>query len=438
MPISSFHGLQTSLRGLLAHQRSIDITGHNVANADTVGYSRQEAGLGSTQALELPAGSTIDGSSAFLGSGVAVQDYRRVRDGFLDLQYRAQNMRLGQQETLARSLDQLEFPFQEPSDNGINALLGKFWNAWSDLANAPDGAAQRNALVEQARSLTSAFNSLDTQLAAVATEAAGDYAQLTAANGEVATIATEIAALNDQIKRGVASGGLPNDLMDRRDVLLDNLSGMAQVSVTDLGNGSLTVSFGDAAVPLVADTTVTWPQTLTAPGGSLGALVDVSRPGGIADGYRAELAGVARTLADSVNGLHVPAVFSYAAGNAAATLAVAVTPGGLKPSSTGTVGGNDVALAVAELRTGQADDAYKSLVARVGTQVQDVRRQEANSRALRGSVDDRRMETSGVSLDEEMTNLVRFQRGYQASARTMSTMDEMLDVLINRTGRVGL
>ena len=438
MPISTFHGLNTSLRGLLAHQRAIDVTGHNVANADTVGYSRQEATLGTEIPLMMAAGATIDGSPALLGAGVGVEDYRRIRDGFLDLQYRAQNMRLGEQETLGRSLDMLELAFQEPGENGINALLGGFWNAWSDLANAPDSAAARNALIESGRSLANAFNALDQQMATVGAEAGADIARLTAAGGEIDAIGREIAQLNDQIKRGVAGNHLPNDLMDRRDALLDELSGLAQVSVTDLGNGSITVAFGDAAVPLVADTTVTWPQALSAPGGKLGALIDVSEPTGYAATYRGQLAAVARTLADSINNEHDPDFFSFAAGNEAATIAVAIGAGALEPGSSGFPGANDVALRIAALRSGAADDAYTGLVSSVGQNVADVRRQAANARALTGSVDERRMEISGVSLDEEMTNLVRFQRGYQASARAMSTIDEMLDQLINRTGRVGL
>jgi flagellar hook-associated protein 1 FlgK len=438
MPVSTFHGLNTSLRGLLAHQRAIDVTGHNVANADTIGYSRQEAALGTVIPLMMPAGATIDGSAAMLGSGVGVEDYRRIRDGFLDLQYRAQNMRLGEQEALGRSLDQLELAFQEPGENGINALLGGFWNAWSDLANAPDSAAARNALVEKGRSVASAFNALDAQLATVGAQAGADLARLATAGGQVDTIAREIGQLNDQVKRTIVGGNVPNDLLDRRDALLDELSSLAQVSVSDNGDGSIDVAFGDAALPLVADTTVTWPQTLTTPGGKLGALAAVSGSGGHAAAYRADLAAVAKQLADGVNGAHAPAFFSYTLGNEAATLAVAIAPTALAPATSGAPGGNDVALAVAALRSGAADDAYTSLVAKVGQQVSDVRRQEANARALTSSVDERRMETSGVSLDEEMTNLVRFQRGYQASARAMSTIDEMLDVLINRTGRVGL
>jgi flagellar hook-associated protein 1 FlgK len=108
-------------------------------------------------------------------------------------------------------------------------------------------------------------------------------------------------------------------------------------------------------------------------------------------------------------------------------------------AGSGGPGSNDIASRVAALRDGPAvDGAYRAFVARVGADVREATRQNANAQALTDAVEDRRQSVAGVSMDEEMSNLVRFQRSYQASARAMSTMDEMLDVLINRTGRVGL
>jgi flagellar hook-associated protein 1 len=101
-------------------------------------------------------------------------------------------------------------------------------------------------------------------------------------------------------------------------------------------------------------------------------------------------------------------------------------------------GENDVAQAIARLRGGSTDQLYQALVARVGTESQAALRAQSTAQSLSDAVDDRRQSVAGVSLDEEMTNLIRFQRGYQASARTMTTMDEMLDTLVNRTGKVGL
>ncbi len=442
MSISTFSGLQTALRGILAQQRALDVTSHNVANANTVGYSRQEAVLAASPALRIAAGALQDGAGAELGTGVDVVAYRRMRDQFLDLQYRAQSMRLGGLAAQVRGLEQVEVALAEPGENGIAAQLGKFWSGWEDLANAPESQATRQALIEGAQGLATSVATLDSQLATAAEQAAAEYGSLTAAGGEVGQMAAEIAKLNEAIRSSLTSGATPNDLYDRRDLLLDKLSGLAQVTVTDLGNGTIEVGFGDAATPLVAETTVTWPQALSEPKGKLGALIELSAPTGTVASYRAELDAFAQGLAETVNAIHVsgggPAFFSFTPGSAAATLAVAVGTAEVQTSVTAASGANDIALAIGALRGGAADQAYASFVSRIGTEMSDARRAEANAEALVGAVEDRRQSTSGVSLDEEMTNLIRFQRGYQASARAMTSFDEALDVLINRTGRVGL
>src|ERR687895_2771898 len=164
MPISSFYGLQTSLRGLLAQQRRLDTAGHNIANASTVGYSRQEAMLVASPALQIPAGGIASGSGAHLGSGVDVQTFRRIRDQFADLQYRAQNTNLGDWAARAKTLDQAELALAEPGENGINEQLARFWDAWSDLSNAPNDPAAKQALVEQAATLADAFGTVRAQM----------------------------------------------------------------------------------------------------------------------------------------------------------------------------------------------------------------------------------------------------------------------------------
>lgn len=442
MGISSFGGLQTALKGLLAQQRSLDVTSHNVANANTVGYSRQEAVLGASRPLRIPAGATQDGSPAELGTGVDVLAYRRLRDQFIDLQYRAQAMRLGGLAAQVKGLDSVEVALAEPGENGISAQLAKFWSGWEDLANAPENQATRQALVENGVGLANGIAELDRQLATSVEQAAGEYTAIATAGGEVGQMASEIAKLNEAISTSLSSGAAPNDLLDRRDLLLDKLSGLAQLSVTDLGNGLIEVEFGDAAAPLVEGTTVTWPQALTTPGGKLGALLELSGPAGTIASYQSELNGFAQGLAEAVNTIHEsgggPAFFNFTPGSAASTLEVGVNAAEVQTSVTAAVGANDVATAIGALRGGTADQAYASFISRVGTEMAGARRSEENASAVMTAIGERRESVAGVSLDEEMTNLVRFQRAYQASARAMSSFDEALDVLINRTGRVGL
>ena len=443
MPISSFYGLQTSLRGLLAQQRALDTTGHNIANASTQGYSRQEAVLAAAPATWIPQGAVQGGAGAHLGSGVDVQAYRRVRDTFLDLQYRAQATRLGEASARAEGLDRAELALAEPSDDGINKQLSEFWDAWSDLANSPDDAAARQSLVEKAGALAEAFATVDRQFELVGEQAQSEYDALTAAGGEVETTAREIAALNDTIKRFVTAGDVPNDLMDQRDLLLDKLSALGTTSITSLADGTVEVVFDGAGDPPMIDATGYHAPTLSNPGGRLGALRDLATvPGGAIDSFRQELGAVAQTLASSVNAIHGTPFFTVThappASYGAASIAVAVTPATVRADASGDKGANKIALAVAELRGKQPDSAYNAFIARVGSEVRESVRQEANAQALTDAVLDRRESVAGVSLDEEMGNIIKFQRAYQASSRAMSTMDEMLDVLINRTGRVGL
>lgn len=443
MPISSFYGLQTSLRGLLAQQRALDVAGHNIANASTKGFSRQEAVLAASPAYVIPAGSVVNGAGAHLGSGVDVQQFRRVRDQFLDVQYRAQNTRLGYEGTKAEQLGRAELVLAEPGNSGVAAEIARFWDTWSDLANAPKDQGARTAVIEQAATVTEAFGAVVAQLDLVAAQASEEYTRLTGAGGEVESVAKEIAALNDTIAQFVSSGQAPNDLFDRRDLLVDKLSSLGRTSVTQTTDGMIEIAFGDAAQPLVSDRTVTWPQALTAPDGQLGALRAVFQPGGTIEAYRQALDTVARNVMTAVNAIHTstggPAFFSATPGDESRTLRVALTGAQIVTGSSGFAGDNDLALRVAALRSDATiDGQYRSFVSMVGTDVRNARTAEANAQALASAVDDRRQSVSGVSLDEEMSNIIRFQRAYQASSRAMSTMDEMLDVLINRTGRVGL
>jgi flagellar hook-associated protein 1 FlgK len=447
--ISTFFGLETTLRGLLAQQGALDVTSHNIANTNTLGYSRQEAVFSSSDPLQVTDGARLS-TLASMGTGVDIQSFQRIRNQFLDLQYRAQNMVLGDATTSSDAMSQIETSLQEPGSTGLSTQLGKFWSAWSDLASAPTSSAARQALVDQAGTVVDTLHSLDSQLTDASNQASAEYTSLTQAGGEISQDAAQIASLNDAIKKAVASGDQPNDLMDKRDQLLDKLSGLGQVSVTDLGNGSIQVSFGDAANPLVDDGTVNWPQTLnnagpppTSAGGKLGALNDIFKSGGTVDSLRTDLNAIAKSLADQVNAIHNDGTatgvdfFSLgAAGTEAASIAVNVTPAQVVASSP--TGAGDVAAAISNLRGSTTDSLYSAFVTRIGSMAQDAQRKESTAQSLVNSVDSSRQSTSGVSMDEEMTNMVKFQRAYQASARAMSTMDELLDILINRTGKVGL
>ncbi len=433
MSIPTLQGLQTALSGLLAEQQAIDVTGSNITNVNTEGYSRQRAVLQTAEPLHIAALSAVTGEGGQLGTGVSVATYTRIRNTFLDAHFRAQATALGAASTQAEELQQAQGAFDEPSSTGLASQLSAFWSSWSELAEAPSSEAARVGVVSAATQLTGTLHQLSSQLQSVEGQAAAHYAALTGPSGEVSADAAQLAELNHQIKLSLQAHQQPNSLEDHRDLLLDKLSALATVTVTKEADGTDTVTFGNAAKPLVAGSTVNWPQALTAAaGGQLGALLELSSPGGALASYQTALNEVAATLATSVNAIHTATPFF--SGATAATLAVAVTPAQVQTSSEAAPGGNNVALALAGLRGQGADQRYAALVTQLGSGVRGAKANQETAQAVLTAVSNQRQAVSGVSLDEEMTNLISFQRGYQASARALNVMNEVLDTLINQSG----
>jgi flagellar hook-associated protein 1 len=448
MGVSSFYGLQTSLRGLIAQQMALDTTGHNIANASTDGYSRQKVNLAASPALQVPTSGSVN-PTGHLGSGVDVTGYSRVRDQFLDTQYRAQNTGLQEQKARADGLNGAELSLAEPGDSGINAALDKFWSSWSDLEKTPDLAAAKQAVVSAGQALTDSIRSVRSQMVSAQADAQSQYDSIAGPGGDISQVASELAGLNKSIASYLVNGDSPNDLMDRRDQLLDKLSGYGQISVQTLPTGSTNVSFVDSSTgttyPIVSDQTASWsgpPAGGWNPGGQLGGLLGIAQvPGGAVDGYLNTLDNFSAALAGTVNTAYQGSFFTTGtpAGSTIQVNPALVTSPSTMVSGSGSAGSNDIALAVSQLRgNAGVDGVYKAFVAKVGSDVGEAQRLQANAQVLTDSAQDRRESVSGVSMDEEMSNLVTFQRAYQASSRAMSTMDEMLDVLINRTGKVGL
>jgi flagellar hook-associated protein 1 FlgK len=443
--ISSFFGLNIALRGLQAQQAALDTTAHNVANQNTAGYTRQDATLVASRGYSIAAGALGSGAGAVLGSGVDVQAYVRARDAFTDLQWRVQSTAASYADTAEETLSSAQVTLQEPGDTGIASQLGDFWDAWQALANHPETTnAARTPLVTSALALVDSVKGLDADIKAVQDDATAEYASLIGANGDVQTLATQISKLNAQIAKDTIAGRSPNDLLDARDKAVDDLSALGQVSVTSKPNGAIQIAFGGVATPLLVDDQTTdfaGLATMTSPGGKLGALKDLSSSTGQLATYRTQLSTFVNQLVTNVNAAYGGSFFDPA-GLTASTFAVdptlAANPSLVKANSTSTQGDNDIALAVAALRNGAADKTYSNFVLTIGADVKQAIRTNDAAQAVLGTISDKRDSVSGVSLDEEVTNMLRFQRGYQASARVMSTLDEMLDKLINGTGRVGL
>jgi flagellar hook-associated protein 1 FlgK len=276
---------------------------------------------------------------------------------------------------------------------------------------------------------------------------------------EINSIGSRIASLNTSIVAANQTGDKANDLLDERDVLLDRLAELGNVSWTNQADGSIDVTMGGGVL-----VTGQVPSTLVEAGftsltsGKLKALIDLRDT--TIPAYQSQLNSIAKALADKVNAQHALGYdlatgaaggqfFTYTAGSEASTLAVSaaisanpnlVAASSAAPATAGAQAGNGGnAIKLAQLATDPAiDAAYKKLVTTIGTDTQEARRSLDSARILSDSLENRRASLSGVSLDEEMTNMVKFQRGYQAAARALNAMDEMVELLITRTGRVGI
>lgn len=438
MTIPSFTGLQTALSGLEASQAAIDTTGENISNASTPGYTRQRVNSAETGVLTIPALSE-QGGGTDLGTGVSIASISRIRDQFLDVQYRAQNTLTSNANTNSSELQQVQTAINEPSTAGLQSVMSQFWSAWSSLASAPTSAAAKQAVLDAGQTLTQTFNSVSAQMTTVQSQAAQQYSTLMGTNGQVAQDANQIATLNTQIAQATQAGQAPNALLDQRDNLLDDLSGLAQVSVANQSDGTVTVSFGGATTPLVSGKTVTMPSSFPSnPGGQLGALLGLSdtSANGTIQQYLNALDGVASQVATSVNALQ-PASSPFFSGTTASTIAVSATASSIQASSSSTSGA-DLAQGIAALSGGAADQAYAAFVGQIGDGVKAAQNAQTTQQAILTGVSNQRQSVSGVSLDEEMTNLIQYQQAYQASARVMNAIDSTLSTLMSAVSGAGM
>lgn len=242
---STFFGLELARLGLWAQQRALDVTGHNIANANTPGYSRQVARLAPTPAYAPPS-RAMAVEAGQVGTGVQVAGIQRVRDLFLDRQVRDLQGQLGRWQVRTQTLAELETILGEPSDAGLARALADFWEALGVVANRPDSLPARTAAIQQAHTLLERFQEADRQLADLQRNLdASILARVDRAN----QIATQLADLHRRIQVATAAGQSPNDLLDERDRLVEELGGLLPVRVTEREGGALRVEV--AGLPLV-------------------------------------------------------------------------------------------------------------------------------------------------------------------------------------------
>lgn len=457
-----FLGLEIARKALQTHQVAMNVTSHNIANANTVGYTRQVPHL--VQETIPLRGLFIPPHLKNVGLGVDVDAIQRMRDRFIDLQIRQESRTGAYWNTVDRGLEQIEVIFGEPNEeSGLSQIFDRFWNTWQELAKSPESQASRVLVAETGNLLAQALNHTYAQLEVQRWELNEKVAIKVQ---EVNTYIQQIYDLNQQIVRVAPAGGNINDYKDQLDVLVDNLSKVLKVQIQENENGTYTIvlqgrilasdrerSFLSLAVDASGMNQVILeggPQVdFTYQGGELKAILDLRDS--LVPKYQDALDTLALGLRDAVNAVHrrgftleePPAPGDvFFVGSGAKDLAVnpeiLANPSKIAASLSGAPGDGENALAIAQLRGkpiiagSSPDDYYRGIISRLGVEREEAQRIAKNQDLLVQQLENRRESISGVSLDEEMTNLIRYQYAYQAASILVRTIDEMLDTVVNR------
>jgi flagellar hook-associated protein 1 FlgK len=459
-----FSGINLALQSLLSQQQAIDVVNHNVANANTPGYHRQEAIMATTVPYS-PAGMEHYFGSGQIGTGVMVEQIKRFSLDFMDTRYRQEQAKSSQFSTSQSVLDQVEATLAENSTDGLVPQLDQFWSAWQTLSTDPTNMALRADLHDKATSLANAFHERATSLTAIQKDQ--DQAVIQRVD-EINNDAAQVATLNQQISHVLSTGDAPNDLLDKRAQLLDRLSELAGATSSVQANGEAIVSIGGHALVVGHDTfqlnatpvlangnmvQVGWADggTFTASTGELGGLLQVRDQ--IIPNQLTGLNDLAGKLIQRVNQLHQT---GYGLNNAttqdfftgadASDINLSAAMDTLEniavSSASGTVGDGSIALKIADVQnellmnggTTTLNQFYNVQATSLGLLIKQNEADATSHASIAKSLSDQRESVSGVSLDEEAANMVKFQRAYQASARMMSVMDDLLNTVINNMG----
>jgi flagellar hook-associated protein 1 FlgK len=464
--MSGVSAMNTALSGLAAAQRGMDTVGQNIANANTPGYSRQRVELSSVGASW--AGSLHTGNGGFRG-GVSVDAVRRIRDSFLASTRAAAGARRSALNARSTALAGAERLLAEPSENGVQSALDAFYASWHGAGTTPTDPNAGAVVIQQGVALANQMQAVSRGLSA---QWSSSYDRLDGVIGEANQMASDLAVLHAAILRGRSVDQPVNELIDQRDQLVRTLGELVGGTALPADNGTL----GDIMVVAgghvgqlrlgggssIADTanppTVMW-GNLSVPveSGVAAGLLAVLRTD--IPAVSADVDGVAVALRDAVNLLHNAGYTidgspggdffsSTGAGDlavvptAGSQIAVSAVPGDADGSNAQAIADlsldANVASVLSPLGGGAGPSVrWREATSGLGVKVQGLSRAAAVQESVVGSAADAVEADAGVNLDEEMTNLLLWQRAYQAAARMITAADEMLDTLVNRTGLTG-
>lgn len=398
-----------------------------------------------------------------IGSGVGIASVNRIRDLFLDGRMARAQSDLGRAGTMATSIKQMEAVFNEPGDAGIANALGKFFDAWSSLASNPNQAAARLQVQMAGQTLTdrirNTYHELVRQQTQIQQDITGTFDQIDRLTGEINT-------LNAEIRSQSATGAVPNDLMDRRDLAIENLSKLIDVRTSQFEDGTTAVytrqftlvdSVGNYAIPrnydASAQTLSDGTLTYSVPTGKLAGQFGALRQSGQ---YLTQLDGLADELRAQINTAHMGGIapngatgyrFFFedtsatpvtGASNFDLALEVKTSASNIASGTTGNGADGSLALQFSRLRQSNLaalgnktfEGYYRDFISSIGTDALFQSNSADTQSAMIAQIDNQRQSVSGVSIDDEMANMLRFQRSYQAAARALSIFDQVTEDLL--------
>lgn len=468
-----FGSLTQTVRALNAHSRGVETAGRNIANVNNPNYARQRVIFADRGTIQTPQGAQ--------SLGIEAKSIQQVRDALLDQQVgrersltasweAEESALLKTQASLGESINRAEGADDaSAAAHGLAVAMTDFFNGFQSLAARPTDLGERQNLVQRADILAERLNVTDTRLVQVQTDLATEVATDVE---EINQLLESIAVLNGQIGRlEVNAAGSAVDLRDQRQARIEQLSGKmaveTQANGIEIGQLDVIVRDGSGSpIVLVSLTAVSNPVAfdgtqltggasatpIALTGGAVNGRL-AARDGAVQD-LRDGIANLATQLASSVNAAYNPTgstgdFFQITPGAAAGTIAVAagVTATSLKASDGGSAGDNTLALAVAGLATttfstasgdsidGTFIQSYAGLVSDLGRAVSGAAGRLEDQTNIETLVRQQRLGVSGVSIDEEMTDLLKYQRAFEASSRVVSIVDGLLDIVVNRLGR---
>ena len=460
-----FGVLNMGSKALMVQQKGIYVTGNNIANVNTPGYSRQRLNMSSDMPINTGIGP--------VGSGVTANEIERVYQRFLGVQINSEIQSLGQWEAHKDSLEMVESIFGESGGYGLNQVMSEFWNAWQDLTNNPSGSVERTILVAKSEMLAATFSKNYEDLQKIQRNMDSN---IEVAVEEINRLSENMVDLNQKIIQTELGGHTANDYRDQRDLVLKELSELIDISSFEDANGGVTASVGSGQVIVEGTHTyklstqanisglqdVTW---VDSSGNTVIITNDISKgklKGWLdardidIDNHLTNLDTLAQTLMVDVNTLHAAGYgLDGSTGNdfftgTATAAGIQVNP--LIAGDTNLIaaaagfnlvpgdkpGDNGNAIAIANLQEAQTMSGntvtfgayYDSMVSDAGLAVQQATSYYDHQSQMVLQLENYRESISGVSIDEETVNLIKYQNAYQAAAKLINTADEMMETIL--------